>query len=376
MESPNWPERSFPAETMVLLEGHPITDAEEGCVLAQAIVDAIREPLLILDAELRVVTVNRSFRLMFGVNCLDVQGRQVCALGDGQWNIPELRLLLEHVVQHHTVMEGYEVEQNFPGIGRLTMLLHARKVAFDGNSNTAILLAIENITQRRVKERALQELLQQKEFLLQEMQHRVANSLQIIASILLLKARAIRSEKTRRHLLDAYRRVISVAAVQRQLQVPEAGAAIALGPYLSRLCETLADSMIDDRRPILLKVQARGDAPSPSEALGIGLIVTELVINALKHAFPRDRSHGVVIVAYDRAEPNWRLTVSDDGIGSPEDHADKTIPGLGTTIIHALAKQLDAHVETLVNPVGTTVSVTHAPFGSPVPVRADTTPQR
>jgi PAS domain S-box-containing protein len=368
MEPSNWPERSLPAETMVLLKRRLITDADDGYVLAQAIVDAIREPLLVLDAELRVVTVNRSFRLMFGVNCSDVQGRPVCALGDGEWNIPELRLLLKNVVQHHAVMESYEVEQNFPGVGRLTMLLHARKVVFGGNSDTTILLAIEDITQRRVKERAQQELLQQKEFLLQEMQHRVANSLQIIAGILLIKARAIRSEKTRQHLLDAYRRVISVAAVQRQLQVPEPGAAIALGPYLSGLCETLADSMIDDRRQILLKVEVRGDATSPSEALRIGLIVTELVINALKHAFPRDRSHGVVIVAYDRAEPNWRLAVSDNGIGSPEDHADKTIPGLGTTIIQALAKQLDAHVETLMNPVGTTVSITNAPFASLVPV--------
>jgi chemotaxis protein methyltransferase CheR len=194
MESPNWPEHSLLAETMVSLKGLPTTDADDDCVLAQAIVDAIREPLLVLDAELRVVTVNRSFRLMFAVNCSDVQGRPVCALGDGEWNIPELRLLLENVVQHHAVMESYEVEQNFPGIGRLTMLLHARQVAFDGNSDTTILLAIEDITQRRVKERAQQELLQQKEFLLQEMQHRVANSLQIIAGILLIKARAIRSE--------------------------------------------------------------------------------------------------------------------------------------------------------------------------------------
>jgi chemotaxis protein methyltransferase CheR len=70
-------------------------------------------------------------------------------------------------------------------------------------------------------------------------------------------------------------------------------------------------------------------------------------LNALKHAFPGDGSDGTVIVAYDLAEPNWRLTVSDNGIGRPEGHSDVTNPGLGTTIIETLAKQLDARCECL-----------------------------
>src|SRR4029079_12306731 len=85
-------------------------------------------------------------------------------------------------------------------------------------SASAILLAIEDVTRRRETEREKDELLQQKEILLQEMQHRVANSLQIIASILLLKARTVQSEETRHHLHDAHQRVMSVATVQQQLQ--------------------------------------------------------------------------------------------------------------------------------------------------------------
>jgi two-component sensor histidine kinase len=86
---------------------------------------------------------------------------------------------------------------------------------------------------------------------------------------------------------------------------------------------------------------------------------TELVVNAVKHAFPRDRSAATVIVAYDLAEPNWRLTVSDNGIGKPEGHSERTNPGLGTTIVEALAKQLDARAETLTTTHGRTVSITH-----------------
>jgi two-component sensor histidine kinase len=363
VETPRWLNRPFRANKLVL----PIDD---GRVLAQAIVDTIREPVLVLDKDLCVVTANRSFYLTFKMNRQDVQGRPVYALGDGQWNIPELRLLLENIAPQHAVMEAYEVEQDFSGIGRRTMLLNARKVFYEENSHTTILLAIEDITERRAMEREVKELLQQKDVLLQEMQHRVANSLQIIASILLIKARTVRSEETRLHLQDAHQRVMSIAAMQQQLQASEPGTTIELGPYLSRLCETLAASMIGDRRPISVNVHVEGGTASSSQAVSIGLIVTELVINALKHAFPGDRSDGTVIVAYDLAEPNWRLTVSDNGIGRPDGHSEKTNPGLGTTIIEALAKQLDARVEILMNPLGTTVSITHETFASRLPAAA------
>jgi chemotaxis protein methyltransferase CheR len=120
------------------------------------------------------------------------------------WNIPELRLLLESIVSHHAVMEAYEVEQDFPGLGRRTMLLNARKVFYDKRCERTILLSIEDITERRAKERESRDLLRQKEVLLQEMQHRVANNLQIIASVLRIKARTVRSEETRLHLHDAH----------------------------------------------------------------------------------------------------------------------------------------------------------------------------
>jgi two-component sensor histidine kinase len=84
--------------------------------------------------------------------------------------------------------------------------------------------------------------------------------------------------------------------MQQQLQASEPGATIELGSYPSRLCETLAASMIGDRRPSSLKVHVEGGAASSSQAVSLGLIVTDLVINALKHAFPGDRSDGTVNV--------------------------------------------------------------------------------
>ena len=370
METQDLLERPFPADALAMPDSHPFVDVDDGRALAQAIVDTIREPLLVLDEDLRVVAASRSFYLSFKVDRQDVQGRPVYALGDGQWNIPELRLLLEKILPQHTVMNDYEVQQDFSKLGRRTMLLNARQVFYKANARRLILLAIEDVTERRASERVKAELLQQKEMLLQEMQHRVANSLQIIASILLLKARTVNSEETRLHLHDAHQRVMSVAAVQELLQASGHGEQIEIGPYLTRLCKTLAASMIGGRRPISLKVNVQGGTATSSQVVSIGLIVTELLINALKHAFPDDQSDGTVIVAYDVDERNWRLTVADNGIGRPEGHSDKTNPGLGTTIVEALAKQLDARVDIAMDPHGTTVSITHATFAAPLPAAA------
>jgi len=237
----NYKERSRPADALTLPSSPLLIDLEDARPLAQAVVDTIREPLLVLDQDLRVVTANRAFCQAFSTNLQDIHGRPVYGLGDGQWDIPELRLLLEGVAPQHAVMEAYEVERDFPIIGRRAMLLNARELYFQKNSRKLILLAIEDVTDRRNAEREIANLLQQKETLLQEMQHRVANSLQIIASILSIKARAVKSEETRLHLENARLRVMSVAAVQQQLLASGHGAQIPLSRSLVRDAGSLDD---------------------------------------------------------------------------------------------------------------------------------------
>ena len=144
--------------------------------------------------------------------------------------------------------------------------LNARKVFYEGGSHTTILLGMEDVTEQRILEREKDELLRQKEMLFEELQHRIANSLQIIASIILMKARAVQSEETRLHLQDAHKRVMSIAAVQKQLHASGASGSIEIAPYLSRLCETLATSMIGDTRPISLKVVGEGGSATSRQA--------------------------------------------------------------------------------------------------------------
>jgi two-component sensor histidine kinase len=242
------------------------------------------------------------------------------------------------------------------------MCLNARQVFYEGGAGTTILLGMEDITGRRILEHEKDELLQQKDVLLEEMKHRMVNSLQIIASIILMKARAVNSEETRLHLQDAHKRVMSVAAVQEQLHASGINGPIERAPYLSRLCETLATSLIGDSRPISLTVVGELGNASSRHAESLGLIVTELVMNALKHGFPSEKAEGRIIVGYEVAGTNWKLSVADNGVGKPDGVFAQAKTGLGTGIVKALAQQLGAKVETLAGPEGTTVSITHATF--------------
>lgn len=223
-----------------------------------------------------------------------------------------------------------------------------------------------SLTGHSAAEREMAALLHHKDVLLREMQHRVANSLQIIASMLLLKARCVDSEETRRHLKDTHRRIISVATVQQQLDCLRHRGRIDLASYLSRLCDNLSASLVDDDRRVAIEVRADRGTVSSADGVSIGLIVTELVINALKHAFAADTAAGLIVVAYEVDEPGWRLTVSDNGvIGKPNGNPGYATAGLGTGIVEALARQLDGRVETsMVGPhgAGRSVTITHGPF--------------
>ena len=333
---------------------------------AQAIVDTVRDPLLVLAGDLRVIAASRSFYHVFQVDHRDTEGQLVYALGGGQWNIPALRMLLEKILPEKSVMDNFEVDGEFPRIGHRTMLLNARKIHYEGQSNTMLLLAFEDITERRVIEREkddltkrTQELLNEKSILLQEMQHRVANSLQIIASILMLKASSVTSEETRSHLEDAHRRVMSVAAVQQHLKVSTQVDRVDIAPYLIELCATLTASMVSDNRPVALRVDADDAATGSAFAVSLGLIVTELVINALKHAFPAGRQDCRVNVVYKVAGSDWQLVVSDNGVGMAEDSTKVRKLGLGTSLVLALSQHLDARVESASGPGGVSVSITH-----------------
>src|SRR5471030_1873737 len=346
---------------------------EDARSLAQCVVETVREPLLVLDNKLTILVASNSFHKSFQIDPKDTPNKPLFSLDNGAWDIPALHVLLERSLVDQTVVEGFLVSQEFPRIGQRIFLLHARKVLGTKDGHALILLGFEDITDRRAieKEKNLlqirtDDLLKQKEVMLAEMQHRIVNSLQIVASILMLKARAVTSEETRQHLQDAHRRVMSVAAVQQHLNASGRADSVEIAPYLSKLCDSLTESIIGESRPATLRVTADKGWALSADAVSLGPIVTELVINALKYAFPDEKKTATVTVAYEVNGKAWKLSVTDNGVGRAEHAGPPAKGGLGTSLVQALAHQLDAQVEIVNSPTGMSVSVTHATFVSRV----------
>jgi chemotaxis protein methyltransferase CheR len=347
---------------------HRIDDARS---FAQVIIETVREPLVVLDADLNIQLASGSFHSYFDLTSDDTQDEGLFALDGGAWETPGLRALLRLVASGQAALEGFELTHDFPRIGERTLLLHARKAPREIGMDNVVLLGFEDITQRRAveheKERLQEEtddLLRQKGMLLAEMEHRIVNSLQIIASILMLKARAVSSEETRGHLQDAHRRVMSLAAVQQHLNCHGANELVEMGPYLTKLCTSLCQSIIGESHPATLNVSADEGALLSADAVSLGLIVTELVINALKYAFPDRGKTATITVRYEMNGADWKLSVSDNGVGRPENQVAPAKGGLGSSIIIALARRLEAQVQTSSSPAGMNVSIAHANFAA------------
>jgi PAS domain S-box-containing protein len=122
---------------------------QEALDFAENILATIREPLVILGADLRIISANRSFYQAFSVTPPDTEGKLIYEVGKGQWNIPQLRELLESILPKNTFFENYEVDHEFPSLGRRVMFLNARRIHNGGSKTQKILLAIEDVTERR-----------------------------------------------------------------------------------------------------------------------------------------------------------------------------------------------------------------------------------
>ena len=311
--------------------------------LAVVLVAMIRDPFAILNRDLHIVAANLPFRAIF-------QGGHTnetdFAFGDShiaQWGSTTLEILREALAQD-SVIEGRQIDLDVPEIGRRSMRLSACQARDEAGGDTLLLVGLEDTTAKREFEALLAARQKEQEMLLKEIHHRVANSLQIIASLLLLKARAVQSTETRHHLHDVHRRLISLATVQRQLSDSRPGSDVELGSYLKALCDGLVDSMVADRQTVTIATSSAGGTIKSEDAISFGLIVTELVINSLKHGFPNGRN-GHIEVDFVRDGADWRLSVSDDGVGRAPDSAIRDRPGLGTSIVEALAQSLGARVE-------------------------------
>ena len=325
--------------------------------LAMALIVSSQAPLILLDEDLNVMAASTSFCRIFEVALPTEAGIKLAELGAGEWNVPQLASLLRATAAGDAAIEAYEMDLVREGRKTCRLVLNAHKLDYFDADHARIVLAVTDVTAARLAERIKDDLVRDKEILLQELQHRVANSLQIIAAVLMRSARSVQSEESRMHLHDAHHRVMSIATMQKQLAAGRHGE-VELRSYFADLCHSIGASMIADHNRLSLTSTVDESTVGADVSVSLGLIVTELVINSLKHAFPVEGRTGLISVDYVSQGTGWTLTVGDNGVGMPGDRKSAKA-GLGTGIVEALSKQLEASVTVADAAPGTRVSIVH-----------------
>ncbi|TSD90770.1 PAS domain-containing protein [Mycobacterium sp. KBS0706] len=309
-------------------------------IQAQSIVDTIPEPLLVLDNSLRVEAVSRSFYDTFQVSEEETVGRPVYELGNGQWDIPDLRRLLEEVAARSTAVVEFEVDHDFPSIGRRTMLVSAHRLFQPDRSSRSMLVSIVDASKSRQREA-------ESELLVGELRHRIKNLLAMIQALAQQTMTEGRSaEQYRDDFLGRFR---SLAAAQDLAFGGEGETG------LRSLVEQTIQPFAGKGKVVIEPGPAVGLARS--QIVPISLILHELATNALKY--------GALSAPEGRVQIGWRIERDSaprlrvhwqEHDGPPVTPPATT--GFGTRLIEfAASRELGGRVELDYQPSGLTVEI-------------------
>lgn len=311
--------------------------AERHQRLLQGIVDTVRESLLVMDGELRVISASRSFYRTFGVTQAETVGHRLPDLGDGQWDIAALRHLLEKIIPEHATVEDFEVEHEFPGIGRRVMLLNARKIFREGNTTKTFLLAIEDVTDRRRVEAERDAALQRVEALLEELNHRVMNSLSIISAVIGMEGRSLSDEAARVAFERVAARVMAVANLYKALSKARSYDVVDASAFFGGIGTEVVAALQSGRTPLRLHTEIEPFPLSSREAIAAGLVLNELLTNAIKYAFAA-RDDGEIRLSVRKVAGEVTMRVADNGSGVDENA--RVDSGIGGKLIDMFSRQL------------------------------------
>lgn len=349
------------------------------------IVDTVREPLVVLDAEFRVTRTNRAFFHTFRVGPDDTIGKVLFELGDGQWDIPPLRALLRDRLDREQGLYDVEVDHVFPDIGRKIMLLNARLVAHAPGEPRVMLLAIEDITDRRLTERRLaaqRRELQRSNAALNEFAFVASHDLQEpLRKILSFGERleTAAGEALEGNARDYLDRMLGAATRMRVLitdLLSYSQIATSAAPFAPTDFAAIARDVVGDLETSIAESGGRidiGELPViDADASQIRQLLQNLLGNALK--FRRADVPPVVRIGMSSAcNGECTFAVSDNGIGFKEEHGDKIFrmferlhsraqydgSGMGLAICRKIAERHGGTiVATSIIGQGTTFSVT------------------
>jgi two-component system CheB/CheR fusion protein len=315
---------------------------------AESIINTVREPLISLDQDLRVVSVSRSFYEFFKVKPEDTVGQLIYDLGNKQWNIPKLRELLETILPQKTTFDNYEVEHDFTTIGMRTMLLNARQIEQVLGKERVILLAIEDITERREIEKGLEKNHEELEKLavelkrttraksefLANMSHELRtplNSINGFSEILSDETFGPLNEKQKKyvnniltsgkHLLLLINQILDMAKVESG-KMKLALSSLPMKSLLNEISLLVEDMVSKKKIEMLLEIAE--DLP---DIEGDELKVKEIIYNLLSNAVKFTPEGGKIGMRAKKVDSKIEIEIWDTGVGIAPENINKIFEG-------------------------------------------------
>ena len=294
---------------------------------AEGVVDTVREPLVVLDADLRVISANRSFYKTFKVKSREIEGQLLYDLGNRQWNIPKLRELLEEILPKDTTFDNFEVEHEFKNIGRRVMHLNARRIYRRTKETHLILLAIEDVTERKRAQRALRQSSEKLKFFAYSVMHDLKTptiGIYGLTELLHKHYKDTLDERGKSYCDQILKASVHVAALIEKINVYIATKESPLKIEKINIKDIL-QMVRDEFSPRLTVRQIKWLEPDAmvevkADQLSILRVFKNFLDNALKYG---GEELSEIRIGYEESEEFHTLSISDDGAGIREGDYEK-----------------------------------------------------
>ncbi len=311
---------------------------EAAMAMLAAIVESSDDAIISKGLDSTILSWNQGAERIFGYTAAEMIGRSITLLIP-----PELRhqeeQILESVRQGKRTVHGDTVRQTKDG-RRITVSLTVSPVRDASGKIVGASKIARDITEDKLAREQLRTSLKEKELLLQEVHHRVKNNLQVISSLLHLQAASLKNPELLAVLKENQHRIHSMALVHEQLYCSKSLSQIDFAQFLPQLAANLFRSFGVNRATVRLKLEVASLMLGVDVAIPCALIVNELISNAIKYAFPGERSGEILVSLQVSPDAKIRLSVRDDGVGLPQAIDHLHTESLGLRLVHTLTSQL------------------------------------